>query len=158
MKKLFTLIALVLTFIISAQQEVKKDTLKKQVIVTETIICSNYDKDKWFTITPTFEKSNGVVVKIYLATLKQDIGSKSNKPDQLVFKFTSGKIIKILSDKSRKDEYGYGITYFPVNAIDAAFLKTKKIESIRYINGDDASYLYTTKKETSYFINIFSKF
>ena len=39
-----------------------------------------------------------------------------------------------------------------------AFLKTKKIESIRYINGDDASYLYTTKKETSYFMNIFSKF
>jgi hypothetical protein len=48
---------------------------------------------------------------------------------------------------------------FSLTPIDVAFLETKTLESIRYINGNDqSSYLYTlTEKDKDYFVNILKK-
>jgi len=48
---------------------------------------------------------------------------------------------------------------FTLTPIDVAFLETKTLESIRYINGNDqSSFLYTlTEKDKDYFVDILQK-
>lgn len=158
MKKLLTIAILLLSFISNAQIEnIKIDTNpREEEVSAPMLICSNEDRDKWFAILPTFKKFDGVLVKSYLKTLKLHIGKCSNN-DILVFTFVGGKKMKILANNELVCDL-IEVT-FPLTAIDVAFLETKTLESIRYINGNDqSSYLYTlTEKDKDYFVNILKK-
>ena len=158
MKKLLIIAILLLSFISNAQIEnTKIDTKpREEELSSPMLICSNEDRDKWFAILPTFKKFDGVLVKSHLKTLKLNIGKCSNN-DILVFTFVGGKKMKILANNELVCDL-IEVT-FPLTAIDVAFLETKTLESIRYINGNDqSSYLYTlTEKDKDYFVNILKK-
>jgi hypothetical protein len=159
MKKLLTIAILLLSFISNAQIEnIKIDTNpREEEVSAPMLICSNEDRDKWFAILPTFKKFDGVLVKSYLKTLKLNIGKCSNN-DILVFTFVGGKKMKIFANNELECDHISEVV-FTLTAIDVAFLETKTLESIRYINGNDqSSYLYTlTEKDKDYFVNILKK-
>ena len=89
MKKILTIILLLLTFISNAQIENEKVDTKprEETISAPMLICSNENRDKWFAILPTFKKSNGLIIKTYFRTLKLNIG-KCSKNDVIVFTFS----------------------------------------------------------------------
>lgn len=160
MKKLITILLLLFTVVINAQNETEKvDTKQKEEIISAPmLICSNEDRDKWFAILPIVKKSNDIVIKTYFRTLKLNIG-KCSKNDVLVFTFEDGRKIRI----SANNEMNCDVTElneFVLNSIDYAFLETKTLESIRYINGNDStSFVYTmTKENKNFFVNIFPNF
>lgn len=159
MKKLLTIAILLFTFISNAQTETEKvDTnTREEIVSAPMLICSNEDRDKWFAIVPTLKKFDGILVKSHLTTLKLNIGECSNN-DILVFTFVGGKKMKIFANNELECDYTSEVV-FTLTAIDVAFLETKTLESIRYINGNDqSSYLYTlTEKDKDYFVNILKK-
>jgi hypothetical protein len=158
MKKLITTILLLLTFISSNAQETTEKKDRTEIISAPVLICSNVERDKWFAITPNFEKFDGVVVKTYLTTLKTNIGD-CTKDDALVFIFTDGRKLKVFANNEKRCD-GIVEVKFPLNSIDVAFLETKTLESIRYINGNDfVSFIYFSKKEDcNYFVNTFGSY
>ena len=159
MKKFITIILLLFAFVTNSQtQNNSQISTREEVITAPMLVCSNEERSKWFAILPTFEKFNGLTIKTYVKTLKLNIG-KCSKNDVLVFTFIGGKKIKIFAN----NEMNCDLTEtneFLLNSIDIAFLETRKLESIRYINGNDqSSYLYTlTEKDKDYFINTFSSY
>jgi len=160
MKKFITIILLLFAFVTNSQttQTNSQISTREEVITAPMLVCSNEERSKWFAILPTFEKFNGLTIKTYVKTLKLNIG-KCSKNDVLVFTFIGGKKIKIFAN----NEMNCDLTetnVFALNSIDIAFLETRKLESIRYINGNDqSSYLYTlTEKDKDYFINTFSSY
>jgi hypothetical protein len=159
MKKILTIILLLLTFISNAQIENEKVDTKprEETISAPMLICSNENRDKWFAILPTFKKFDGNLVKSYFVTLKLNIGECSNN-DIIVFTFIGGKKMKIFANNEMNCDNTIEVK-FTLTPIDVAFLETKTLESIRYINGyDQASYLYmTTKEDKDYFVNILRK-
>lgn len=154
MKKLITIMLLLLTSISSNAQETEKRS-RTETVSAPILICSNDERDKWFAIVPTFERFDGLIVKTYLTTLKLNIGECS-KDDALVFIFTDGKKIKVNANNEKRCD-GIVEVNFTLNSIDAAFLESKTLESIRYINGNDfVSFIYFSKKEDcNYFVNTF---
>lgn len=159
MKKILTIILLLFTFISNAQIENEKVDTKsrEEEISAPMLICSNEDRDKWFAILPTFKKFDGILVKSYLKTLKLNIGKCSNN-DILVFTFVGGKKMKIFANNELECDYTSEVV-FSLTPIDVAFLETKTLESIRYVNGNDqSSFLYTlTEKDKDYFVDILQK-
>ncbi len=159
MKKILTIILLLFTFISNAQIENEKVDTKsrEEEISAPMIICSNEDRDKWFAILPTFRKFDGILIKSYLKTLKLNIGKCTNN-DILVFTFVGGKKMKIFANNELECDYTSEVV-FTLTPIDVAFLETKTLESIRYVNGNDqSSFLYTlTEKDKDYFVDILQK-
>jgi hypothetical protein len=159
MKKLITIILLLFTFVSNAQIENEKVDTKsrEEEISAPMLICSNEDRDKWFAILPTFRKFDGILIKSYLKTLKLNIGKCSNN-DILVFTFVGGKKMKIFANNELECDYTSEVV-FSLTPIDVAFLETKTLESIRYVNGNDqSSFLYTlTEKDKDYFVDILQK-
>lgn len=160
MKKLITIILLLFTFVSNAQiEEEKTDTKsREEVISAPMLICSTDDKTKWFAIVPMFKKFDDVLVKIYLKTLKLNIGECS-KEDVLVFTFKGGKKIRVAANNEKTCD-GIVEINFTLNSIDAAFLETKPLDNIRYINGNDfVSFVYFSKPtDCNYFINTFAQY
>lgn len=158
MKKLITIILLLLTFISSNAQETIEIKNRTEVISAPVLICSNDERDKWFAIVPTFEKFNGSIVKTYLTTLKLNIGECS-KDDALVFVFTDGRKIKVNASNEKICDVGVEVVFI-LNPIDFAFLESKTLASIRYINGNDfVSFIYFSKPEDcNYFLNTFGDY
>lgn len=159
MKKILTIILLLFTFISNAQIEAEKVDTKsrEEEISAPMLICSNEDRDKWFAILPTFRKFDGILIKSYLKTLKLNIGKCTNN-DILVFTFVGGKKMKIFANNELECDYTSEVV-FTLTPIDVAFLETKTLESIRYVNGNDqSSFLYTlTEKDKDYFVDILQK-
>jgi hypothetical protein len=159
MKKLITIALLLFTFVSNAQIENEKVDTKsrEEEISAPMLICSNEDRDKWFAIVPTFRKFDGILIKSHLKTLKLNIGKCSNN-DILVFTFVGGKKMKIFANNELECDHISEVV-FSLTPIDVAFLETKTLESIRYINGNDqSSFLYTlTEKDKDYFVNILKK-
>ena len=160
MKKLITIILLLLTSISGAQNETEKVNTKtrEEIVSAPMLICSNDERNKWFAIVPTFKKFDGMLVKTYFRTLKLDIGECS-KNDVLVFTFKDGKKIRISADNEKVCDVGVEVI-FSLNSIDVAFLETKPLDNIRYINGNDfVSFVYFSKPDDSdYFLNTFNNF
>ena len=159
MKKILTIILLLFTFVSNAQIESEKVDTKsrEEEISAPMLICSNEDRDKWFAILPTFRKFDGILIKSYLKTLKLNIGKCTNN-DILVFTFVGGKKMKIFANNELECDYTSEVV-FTLTPIDVAFLETKTLESIRYVNGNDqSSFLYTlTEKDKDYFVDILQK-
>lgn len=165
MKKIITITLLLLTFISNAQKEPttldvmdnQTKQTREEVLSTKMLVCSVPDRSKWFAILPTFKKFDGVLVKSHLTTLKLNIGKCTNN-DIIVFTFIGGRKMKVYA-KNEKNCDGIIEVEFPLTSIDVAFLETKTLESIRYINGNDqTSFVYkSTNDDKEYFINILKK-
>ena len=157
MKKLITIILLLLTFVTNAQVEEKVEP-REEVISAPMLICSTTNRDKWFVIIPTLKKFNGIINKTYLVTMKSNIG-QCTKDDILLFTFTDGKRIRITANNEENCN-GIVEVSFLLNSIDVAFLESKTLESIRYVNGKDSvSFLYLSKPiDKNYFVNTFYNF
>jgi hypothetical protein len=156
MKKIITILVLLLTFVGNAQEIENKE--RTQTTSAPILICSNIERDRWFAIIPNFKKFDGIIIKTYLTTLKVNIGECS-KEDIIVFTFTDGREIKISANNEKRCD-GVVEVIFPINSIDVAFLESKTLESIRYINGNDFStFIYLSKKEDcNYFVNTFGNY
>lgn len=145
MKKLITFILLLLSLVSYSQ-------VREEKISTPMLICSNNERTKWFVMVTNFVKSNDIVTKTYLYTVKLNIGECS-KDDVIVFTFTDGTKRRILSNNEKNCD-GILENIFNLNAIDVAFLEMKTLESIRYINGNDfVSFVYFSKPEDSNFFS-----
>jgi hypothetical protein len=153
MKKTLTILILLLSLMSNSQE-----STRKEVTSAPMLICSNEERTKWFAIIPTFNKFDGIILESYLKTMKSNIGECS-KEDVLMFIFTDGKKMKI-SANNEKNCDGLVELIFPLTSIDVAFLETKKLESIRYINGNDlSSFVYVLSKEDkNYFISTLSTY
>mgnify|MGYP003405761884 CR=1 FL=1 len=158
MKKILTIILLLFTFVSNAQIESEKvDKSREEEVSAPMLICSNEEKSKWFVLLPKFKKFNGSLVNTYFVTLKLNIGECSNN-DVIIFTFVGGRKVKIYANNEMNCN-GIIEVKFSLTPIDVAFLETKTLESIRYVNGyDQNSYLYmSTEKDKDYFINILKK-
>lgn len=153
MKKTLTIFILLLSLISNSQE-----TQRTEVASAPMLICSNVERIKWFAIIPTFEKFDGILLKTYLKTMKSNIGECS-KEDVLMFIFTDGKKMRISANNEKNCE-GLVELIFPLTSIDVAFLETKKLESIRYINGNDlTSFVYVlTQEDKNYFVSTLSNY
>jgi len=156
MKKFITIILLLFTFITNSQTTQKSS--REEVITAPMLTCSNEERTKWFAISPTFNKFDGIIVKFYLSVIKLNIGQCS-KQDALVFTFEGGRKIKIMANNDLNCD-GIIQVNFVMNSIDMALLETKPLETIRYINGNDfVSFVYLLKGDDKYyFLNTFSNY
>jgi len=100
MKKIITIVILLLSFISNAQIEKGEVKPREEILSAPMLICSTEERDKWFAILPTFKKFDGILVKTYFTTLKLHIGECS-KNDVLVFTFTDGKKLEFLQIMKR---------------------------------------------------------
>lgn len=151
MKKLITFVLLLLSLVSYSQK-------KEETLSAPMLICSNPERTKWFAMVPNFVKSNGIVTKTFLYTVKLNIGECS-KEDVIVFVFTDGTKRRIAANNDKNCD-GISEVNFNLNSIDVAFLEMKTLESIRYINGNDfVSFVYFSKPEDcNYFSNTIANY
>jgi hypothetical protein len=144
MKKLCILLLLLVSFVCNSQE--KEYAIIKKPLVSSMLMCSNENRDKWFTIIPTFKQYNGISVKNYLTTLKLNIG-KCSKRDVLVFTFVDGKYMIIRSNVELTCDDLTEVS-FPLNPVQVGVLEMKSIKTIKYLNGNDGTfYVHTLKDE-----------
>jgi len=160
MKKVLLTVALLLLLNTSYSQNRKvvidKCINKSEIYGPTGMICSNLNKTKWFTMTPTYRLDGSRLSCDGLWVIRMDIGNLS-KEDQIFITFTDGtKLrlesgIELTSDKS---------IYFKLSDLEFTLLKSKEIQSARYINGNDfCSFQYNmTGDEKTYFINLFTNY
>ncbi len=89
-------------------------------------------------------------------TIRMNIGALS-KEDQLFFSFKDGNKLRLESNGELTSD---NTVNFKLTDLEFAILKTKEIESVRYINGNDfSSFQYKmTGDESTYFINLFTNY
>lgn len=160
MKKVLLTVALLLalntTYSQSRKVVIDKCINKSEIYGPTGMICSNLNKTKWFTMTPTYRLDGSRLSCDGLWVIRMDIGNLS-KEDQIFITFTDGtKLrlesgIELTSDKS---------IYFKLSDLEFTLLKSKEIQSARYINGNDfCSFQYNmTGDEKTYFINLFTNY
>jgi len=160
MKKVLLTVALLLALNTSYSQNRKvvidKCINKSEIYGPTGMICSNLNKTKWFTMTPTYRLDGSRLSCDGMWVIRMDIGNLS-KEDQIFITFTDGtKLrlesgIELTSDKS---------IYFKLSDLEFTLLKSKEIQSARYINGNDfCSFQYNmTGDEKTYFINLFTNY
>jgi hypothetical protein len=160
MKKVLLTVALLLALNTSYSQSRKvvidKCINKSEIYGPTGMICSNLNKTKWFTMTPTYRLDGSRLSCDGMWVIRMDIGNLS-KEDQIFITFTDGtKLrlesgIELTSDKS---------IYFKLSDLEFTLLKSKEIQSARYINGNDfCSFQYNmTGDEKTYFINLFTNY
>jgi hypothetical protein len=161
MKNLTTILLLLFVFTSNAQTETSKSP-KDAEVTAPILVCSNAKQTRWFAMKPTFKKVDGTLTEGYITTQKMNIGSCS-KNDVIVFTFLGengkeGKKIYIPANNSKNCDIINPVT-FTLTSVDVAYLVTKTIMNIRYVNGNDqTSFVYETKKsERYYFIGILKK-
>jgi len=160
MKKVLLSISLLLALNTSYSQNRKvvidKCINKSEIYGPTGIICSNLNKTKWFTMTPVYRLDGNRLSCDGMWVIRMGIGDLS-KEDQIFITFTDGSKlrlesgIELTSDKS---------IYFKLSDLEFTILKTKEIQSARYINGNDfCSFQYNmTGDEKTYFTNLFTNY
>ena len=160
MKKVLLSISLLLALNTSYSQNRKvvidKCINKSDIHGPTGVICSNFNRDKWFTLTPNFQLDGNRLSMSGFLVIRMGIGDLS-KEDQLFFSFKDGTKLRL--------ESGGNLTldnnvYFAITDLEFTLLKSKEIESVRYINGNDFnSFEYSmVGEEKTYFINLFNNY
>ena len=160
MKKVLLSISLLLALNTSYSQNRKvvidKCINKSDIHGPTGVICSNIDRNKWFTLTPNFQLDGDRLSMSGFLVIRMGIGDLS-KEDQLFFSFKDGTKLRL--------ESGGNLTldnnvYFAITDLEFTLLKSKEIESVRYINGNDFnSFEYSmVGEEKTYFINLFNNY
>lgn len=160
MKKIFITVSLLITLHTSYSQS-RKVVIDKCINKTEIhgptgVICSNLDRNKWFTLTPNFQLDGNRLSMSGFLVIRMGIGSMS-KEDQLFFSFKDGTKLRL--------ESGGNLTldnnvFFPLTDLEFTLLKSKEIDSVRYINGNDfSSFQYKMEEdEVNYYTNLFNNY
>ncbi len=120
------------------------------------VICSNLNRDKWFTLVPKYQLDGNKLSMSGFLVIKLNIGSMS-KEDQLFFSFKDGTKLRLESGGSLSLDNS---VLFTLTDLEFAILKEKEIDTVRYINGNDfSSFQYKmVDEEKTYFINLFNNY
>lgn len=160
MKKVLLTVSLLLalnsTYSQSRKVVVDKCINKSQIYGPTGMICSNLNKTKWFTLTPEYRLDGSRLSCDGLWVIRMDIGNLS-KEDQIFIVFTDGTKLRLESGVELTSEKSI---YFKLTDLEFTILKSKEIQSARYINGNDfCSFQYNmTGDEKTYFINLFTNY
>lgn len=158
-KVLISLAVLLSSYTISSQS--RKVVIDKCINKTELhgptgVICSNFNRDKWFSLTPLyFLEGNRLSFNTFMV-IRMGIGTLS-KEDQLFFVFKDGTKLRLESGGELSSDY---TVYFKLTELEFTILKSREIETVRYINGNDfSSFQYTmVGEEKTYFVNLFNNY
>lgn len=158
MKKILISLAILLSsYTVSSQS--RKVVIDKCINKTEVhgptgVICSNLNRNKWFTLTPIYVLDGNRLSMHGFLVIRLGIGSMS-KEDQLFFSFKDGSKLRLESGGELTLENG---VFFTLTDLEFAILKSKEIDSVRYINGNDfSSFQYKMiGEEKTYFIKLFN--
>jgi len=160
MKKVLLTVALLLALNTSYSQSRKvvidKCINKSEIYGPTGMICSNLNKTKWFTMTPTYRLDGSRLSCDGMWVIRMDIGNLS-KEDQIFIVFTDGTKLRLESGIELTSEKSI---YFKLTDLEFTILKSKEIQSARYINGNDfCSFQYNmTGDEKTYFTNLFTNY
>jgi hypothetical protein len=152
----FLLLALNLTYSQSRKVVIDKCINKSEIYGPTGMICSNLNKSKWFTMTPVYRLDGNRLSCDGLWVIRMDIGNLS-KEDQIFIIFTDGTKLRLESGIELTSEKSI---YFKLTDLEFTILKSKEIQSARYINGNDfCSFQYNmTGDEKTYFTNLFTNY
>ena len=160
MKKVFITLSLLITLHSSYSQSRKvvidKCINKSEIYGPTGMICSNLNKSKWFTMTPVYRLDGNRLSCDGLWVIRMNIGDLS-KEDQIFIIFTDGTKLRLESGIELTSEKSI---YFKLTDLEFTILKSKEIQSARYINGNDfCSFQYNmTGDEKTYFTNLFTNY
>ncbi len=121
------------------------------------LICSDELRMKWFMLLPMFDTVKEKPVFSGFSVVKSGIGTCS-KNDLLVIMFTD-HTRTILRSVNLNLECETWIE-FNTNSYVTTMLQTKKIDAIRYVNGNELKSFvyYLNAEEKNYFIDAFSNY
>lgn len=160
MKKVLVSISLLIALHTSYSQSRKvviDKCINKSTIYGPTgVICSNDNKTKWFTLTPSFRLDGSRLSCDGFTVIRMNIGNLS-KEDQLFFSFKDGNKLRLESGGELTSD---NTVYFRLTELEFTILKNKEIDSVRYINGNDFnSFQYKmVGDEITYFTNLFTNY
>jgi len=160
MKKIFITVSLLLalnsTYSQNRKVVIDKCINKSEIYGPTGMVCSNLDKTKWFTMTPVYRLDGSRLSCDGLWVIRMDIGNLS-KEDQIFLIFTDGSKLRLESGIELTSEKSI---YFKLTDLEFTILKSKEIQSARYINGNDfCSFQYNmTGDEKTYFTNLFTNY
>jgi len=160
MKKVLLSISLLLALNTSYSQSRKvvidKCINKSDIHGPTGVICSNFNRDKWFTLTPNFQLDGDRLSMSGFLVIRMGIGNLT-KEDQLFFSFKDGTKLRLELGGELNSE---NIVYFKLTDLEFSILKLKEIDTVRYINGNDfSSFQYSmVGEEKTYFINLFNNY
>jgi hypothetical protein len=160
MKKVLLSISLLLALNTSYSQNRKvvidKCINKSDIHGPTGVICSNFNRDKWFTLIPNFQLDGNRLSMSGFLVIRMGIGNLT-KEDQLFFSFKDGTKLRLELGGELNSE---NIVYFKLTDLEFSILKLKEIDTVRYINGNDfSSFQYSmVGEEKTYFINLFNNY
>ena len=161
MKKIFITLSLLIALHSSYSQSRKvvidKCINKSEIYGPTGLICSNLNRDKWFTLITNYILDGGILSMSGFLVIKLNIGSMS-KEDQLFFSFKDGDKLRLESGGSLTLDNS---VLFTLTDLEFAILKEKEIDTVRYINGNDfSSFQYTMvgDEERNYYTNLFNNY
>ena len=160
MKKVFITLSLLIALHSSYSQS-RKVVIDKCINKSELhgptgVICSNIERNKWFTLTPNFQLDGNRLSMSGFLVIRMGIGNLT-KEDQLFFSFKDGTKLRLELGGELNSE---NIVFFKLTDLEFSILKLKEIETVRYINGNDfSSFQYSmVGEEKTYFINLFNNY
>jgi hypothetical protein len=160
MKRFFITLLLLISFHTTYSQSRKvvidKCINKSEIYGPIGVICSNDDKTKWFTLTPTYRLDGSRLSCNGFNVIRMGIGELS-KEDQLFFSFKDGSKLRL---ESGGELTLNNTVYFTLTELEFTILKSKEIQTVRYINGNDfSSFQYNmVGDEKTYFMNLFTNY
>jgi hypothetical protein len=160
MKKVLLSISLLLALNTSYSQSRKvvidKCINKSDIHGPTGVICSNFNRDKWFTLIPNFQLDGNRLSMSGFLVIRMGIGNLT-KEDQLFFSFKDGTKLRLELGGELNSET---TVYFKLTDLEFSILKLKEIDTVRYINGNDfSSFQYSmVGEEKTYFINLFNNY
>jgi len=160
MKKVLLTVSLLLalnsTYSQNRKVVIDKCINKSAIYGPSGLICSNLNRDKWFSLTPILQLDDNKLSMTGFLVIKMCIGSMS-KEDQLFFSFKDGTKLRLESGGTLTLESS---VLFTLTELEFTVLKTKEINTVRYINGNDfSSFQYSmVGEEKTYFIDLFKNY
>lgn len=138
MKKLFIIVIAFIGLFSNAQQKsfvvehsVDVITKNEYYIATEKMIIANKEKNKGFSITPSF-KFEDEKLKLESVIVKSFVGSSCVEKSKLYFLLENDKVITLNSWNSFNCD---GTSYFDFTQEDLELLSQFKIKLVRFVNG-----------------------
>ena len=160
MKKVFITLSLLMALHSSYSQSrkvvVDKCINKSELHGPTGVICSNIERNKWFTLIPNLQLDGNRLSMSGFLVIRMGIGNLT-KEDQLFFSFKDGTKLRLELGGELNSE---NIVFFKLTDLEFSILKLKEIETVRYINGNDfSSFQYSmVDEEKMYFTNLFTNY
>ena len=160
MKKIFITLSLLIALHSSYSQSrkvvVDKCINKSELHGPTGVICSNIERNKWFTLIPNLQLDGNRLSMSGFLVIRMGIGNLT-KEDQLFFSFKDGTKLRLELGGELNSE---NIVFFKLTDLEFSILKLKEIETVRYINGNDfSSFQYSmVGEEKTYFTNLFTNY